>query len=110
MVGSRFRVNEEYSRAAGALARSFVDNLEPFRLHRIEGLLGAFHPERDMSQTAPATIPFNQLLHRRIRAEWLKQLNKVRTLTDLQQGFAHLIRSMHFLAVNFAEAHHLIGL
>ena len=67
IVGSRFGVNKEYSRAAGTFARSFIDDLESARFHRIEGLLGAFHPERDMSQTAPAAIPFDQFLHRRIR-------------------------------------------
>src|SRR5450755_2010626 len=103
-------MNEKDGGPSRAFAGSLVDELKSAGLHGIEGLLRALHAEGDMCQTAAAAVFVNQLLYRRLGSQWLEQLNQVGTVADLQQSLPYLISAVHFFAVNFAEAEHLVGL
>ena len=58
----------------------------------------------------PPAILFENLLHRRLWAQRLEQLDQVGSFADLQQRFAHLVAAIHFFAVDLAKAEHLVGL
>src|SRR4051812_40867639 len=52
----------------------------------------------------------DQLRYGRFRVEWLKQLNKVRSIAHLQQNFTNPIRSQHLLTVNLAKSEQFVSL
>ena len=63
-----------------------------------------------MGQAAASAILIDRLLHGRIRIEGLEQLNQVGAVANLKQGFAHLVGSQHFFAMNLAKSEHLVRL
>src|ERR1700728_3674381 len=102
-------MNEEDGGTARAFPGRFIDELKSARLHGVERYLRALHSKGNVRQTAAAAVALDQLLYRRVRRQRFEQLNKIRAIPDLQQGFAHLIASAYLLAVYFPKAHHLVA-
>ncbi len=108
-IGLRFGMNEKDRRPSRAFARRFVDELKSRRFHGVERVLCVLYAESNVGKTASAAVPLDRLLHGRIGAQWLEQLNQVRPAAHIQQHFTHLVASKHVFAMNHVKAQHRVG-
>ncbi len=104
VVVARFRVDEEDGGATRTGARGFIDDIESGGLHVIEGTLRADDAEGDVGEATTPAVLVEQFLDRGFGGKGLEKLYQVRSVADLEQGFAHLISAADFFAMYLAES------